>query len=308
MKMRMTFGWALALVALAAGLAWSASERDNDARHTAAVLVTTAGAEYNGARGYAEDSAHVSADTGTMALGVQLTTRAALASNADYAPYQLTGTGDVRVRDDDLLTLLGTAGGGAYVRQDSTATIAKESGGNLAAAATSLAAMDDWDENNRCAVNLISGQVGISGGAGAVAATVPRVTLASDDRVVAALEKLDDASGSGLTYTRVKIDQAAAGRATLLEGAANKTQRLHALVGTMGASGTVTIAYDNDGAGASQVTLTGNMPVAAYGGMVIPFCRDPAACLSTDGSATKRYLTIVTTGGAFDGYAVVSTD
>lgn len=34
-------------------------------------------------------------------------------------------------------------------------------------------------------VNLITGQIGIAGGAGAVGATVPRVTLASDDPLVA---------------------------------------------------------------------------------------------------------------------------
>ena len=130
----------------------------------------------------------------------------------------------------------------------------------------------------------------------------------ASEAVQTAVEKMDDAAGSGLTYTRVKIDQGAAGRATLLEGAANKTQRLHALIGTMGATGTVQICYDDDGAGTNEVVLTGDIDVAALGGVVIPFCRDPEGCLSTDGAATKRWLTIVTTGGDFNGYAVVSTD
>ena len=51
-------------------------------------------------------------------------------------------------------------------------------------AVASLSVLDDWDETNRCAVNLIASQVGIAGGAGAVGATVPRVTLASDDPLV----------------------------------------------------------------------------------------------------------------------------
>lgn len=46
--------------------------------------------------------------------------------------------------------------------------------------ATSLQVIDDWDENDRCKVNLIVGQVGVAGGSGAVGATTQRVTLATD--------------------------------------------------------------------------------------------------------------------------------
>jgi len=63
------------------------------------------------------------------------------------------------------------------------------------------------------------------------------------------------------------------------------------------------IAYDDDGAGTNEVALTGNMAVAATGGMVIPFNANTNGCLRT---AAGKQLTIVTTGGAFDGYAVVS--
>jgi hypothetical protein len=59
-------------------------------------------------------------------------------------------------------------------------------------AVASLAIMDDWDETNRCAVNLIAGQVAITAGAGTVAANTPRVTLGSDDPAVASLSVLDD--------------------------------------------------------------------------------------------------------------------
>jgi len=44
----------------------------------------------------------------------------------------------------------------------------------------------------RAAVNLISGQAGITAGAGAVAANTPRGTLASDDPAVLALQIIDD--------------------------------------------------------------------------------------------------------------------
>ena len=111
-------------------------------------------------------------------------------------------------------------------------------------------------------------------------------------------------AGSATTFqVPVKIDQAAAGRTTILALEADKVIYLHALVGTMDVAGTVTIAYDDDGAGTNEVTLTGNMPVAATGGMVIPFNANTNGCLRT---AAGKQLTIVTTGGAFDGYAIVS--
>jgi hypothetical protein len=59
-------------------------------------------------------------------------------------------------------------------------------------AVTSLAILDDWDETDRCKVNIIAGQAGIAAGAGAVGVTVPRFTLASDDPAVTALQIIDD--------------------------------------------------------------------------------------------------------------------
>ncbi|MCO6456794.1 MAG: hypothetical protein J5I93_15960, partial [Pirellulaceae bacterium] len=58
-------------------------------------------------------------------------------------------------------------------------------------AVVSLAILDDWDESDRCKVNLIASQAGITGGAGAVAANTPRVTLASDDPAVGLLTTID---------------------------------------------------------------------------------------------------------------------
>jgi hypothetical protein len=85
-----------------------------------------------------------------------------------------------------------------------TSALAVETGGNLAAAATSLNVVDDWDESDRCKVNLVSGQAGITAGAGAVGASTPRVTLASDDPAVTALQTLDNAvSGSGFNVSQL---------------------------------------------------------------------------------------------------------
>lgn len=61
-----------------------------------------------------------------------------------------------------------------------TSLLALEAGGNLAAAAASLAIMDDWDEVDRAKVNLVVGQSGVAGGTGADAANVQRVSLATN--------------------------------------------------------------------------------------------------------------------------------
>ena len=94
-----------------------------------------------------------------------------------------------------------------------TSELALESGGNLAGAATSLAIVDDWDESDRAKVNLIVGQAGIAAGAGAVGATTPRVTLASDDPAVALLQTVDaDTStlAGAVSGTEMQVDIVAA--------------------------------------------------------------------------------------------------
>ncbi|MCK9592696.1 MAG: hypothetical protein M0Q91_11895 [Methanoregula sp.] len=57
---------------------------------------------------------------------------------------------------------------------------------------TAVEIMAGWDESDRAKVNPIAGQAGIAAGAGAVADTVPRVTLASDDPAVVALQIIDN--------------------------------------------------------------------------------------------------------------------
>lgn len=52
--------------------------------------------------------------------------------------------------------------------------------GDTTAIQTAVQVMDDWDETNRAAVNVIAGQAGIAAGTGVDGATVPRVTLATD--------------------------------------------------------------------------------------------------------------------------------
>lgn len=71
-----------------------------------------------------------------------------------------------------------TAGAGAVAAGTPRMTLASND-----PAVTALEIIDDWDEANRAAVNLIAGQVAIAGGAGINAANVVRVTVATDDEI-----------------------------------------------------------------------------------------------------------------------------
>jgi len=69
---------------------------------------------------------------------------------------------------------------------------------NLAAIEASLDIMDDWDESNRAKVNPIVGQAGVAAGVGVVGATVPRVLVASDDLMSAAIQNDVDGTTTAL--------------------------------------------------------------------------------------------------------------
>jgi hypothetical protein len=81
-------------------------------------------------------------DTQLRASAVPVSLASApLPSGAATAANQVTEIAGLASIDTNTAPLI-AAGGGGYVRQDSTATIAKEAGGNLAATATSVASID----------------------------------------------------------------------------------------------------------------------------------------------------------------------
>jgi hypothetical protein len=115
---------------------------------------------------------------------------------------------------------------------------------------TSLGIIDDWDESDRCKVNLIVGQAGVAAGAGAVGATVQRMTLASDDPAVTSLQLLDNAiSGAGFNITQF------AGAAVPI-GAGTEAAALRVTIAT-DSTGTLSI---DDGGGA--ITVDGTVAVS----------------------------------------------
>jgi len=85
------------------------------------------------------------------------------ATDGHGAIAQFGANGDMRVIDDDAITELTSIKGAVEI-------------------------MDDWDETNRCAVNPIAGQVGISANAGATGALTTRVVIANDDVRTVAVE------------------------------------------------------------------------------------------------------------------------
>jgi hypothetical protein len=89
----------------------------------------------------------------------------------------------------------------------------------LDAAVTALQILDDWDETDRAKVNIIAGQAGVAGGAGAVGATTQRMTLASDDPAVTALQIIDNiVSGSNALVAGAAAENAAAAGNPVLVG------------------------------------------------------------------------------------------
>lgn len=127
--------------------------------------------------GKAEDAAHASGDTGVAMLAVRRDSAAVgSGTDGDYSTLNVDATGQLRTVNES---------------------------GN-----TSLAVIDDWDESDRAKVNIIAGQAGITAGAGAVGASTPRTTLASDDPAVVALQIIDDWDESDRAKTNPIVGQA----------------------------------------------------------------------------------------------------
>lgn len=184
-----------------------------------------------------------------------------------------------------------------------TSALALESGGNLAASATSLAVIDDWDESDRAKVNPIVGQAGVAAGAGSVGATTQRVTLASDDPAVASLSVLDDwdngASDGASVSGDVAHDTADAGEPVKIGGKAVSAEptavaandRVNALFDLVGKL--IVLPYANP-----ENFVSGAITSAMTGTTSTSLIAAPAAGL-------RNYITQITVSNA---HATVGTD
>jgi hypothetical protein len=183
-----------------------------------------------------------------------------------------------------------------------------------AAIQTAVEIMDDWDETNRAAVNIIAGQVGVEGAAGAVTALTQRVTIATDDVVT-----VDLAGNNDVTITGAHVDDAGftlgtssgvmamgfagtqsvdANDAAALACETDGSLHIHDGGNVITVDGTVTA---DAGTGTFTVDLGANNDVTIEGGAVVGTdgSTGPANCLSvggTDGSGNIQELTTDTDG------------
>lgn len=105
------------------------------------------------------------------------------------------------------------------------------------------------------------------------------------------------------TFESVAIAQGTTAATLVLKaGATGKIVRLHRLCGTLHAAGSIKIESKPAG---TAVALTGAMTWATNGGQEDDGQIDPKLCLAT---ASGSALQITTSAGAFNGYAIISSD
>ena len=208
-------------------------------------------------------------DTGNTSLAAIDANAGATADAAATAGAAGTVSAKLRLVTTQLNTLAGYLDG----VETALASLALESGGNLAAAAASLAIIDNWQESDRAKVNPIVGQAGVAAGAGAVGATVPRMTLASDDPLVAVAGAttgsgiITDAAGTMQQYLRGLV------KLFITAGSALVTATLaagSAVIGAVTQSGTWTVqpgntanttAWKVDGSAVTQPVSAASLPL-----------------------------------------------
>lgn len=152
----------------------------------------------DGTRGGSNDAALplIATDDAGAAGQVQIVK---LAQSADGSATPLTADADglvVNLGANNDVTVTGS------VSVSSAPSTAVTNAGTFAvqdaAAETSLAILDDWDESDRAKVNPIAGQAGVAAGSGVVTALTQRVVLATDVALPAgtnAIGKLSANSG-----------------------------------------------------------------------------------------------------------------
>lgn len=131
--------------------------------------------------GKAIDAVAGATDTGVAPLALRDDALSALTpAEGDWAPLRTNSRGALWTIHDGTLVVDGSG----VTQPVSAAALPLPTGAateaSLAAAAASLAILDDWDESDRAKVNPIAGQAGVQGGSGAVSALTQRVVLATD--------------------------------------------------------------------------------------------------------------------------------
>lgn len=126
-----------------------------------------------------DGSAFVADDTRVFTGGYLVDdTAPGTATEGDITPARVTPNRVQRMSPGNDAGTPATYGAGTVAATTPRITLASND-----PAVVALEILDDWDEANRAAVNLIAGQVGVQGGAGLITALTQRVTLATDDEL-----------------------------------------------------------------------------------------------------------------------------
>jgi len=172
------------------------------------------------------DTANMDTNLGTIAGAVAagqmqvdiVADGAGLLTSTNFAAaFGTAGTPDTQVMSvQGIASMTALVVDGSAVTQPVSGTVTSNLGATdnavLDAIQAAVEIMDDWDETNRAAVNLISGQVGVAGGSGTVSALTQRVVLATDVALPAgtnAIGKL--AANTGVDIGDVDVTSIAAG-------------------------------------------------------------------------------------------------
>lgn len=258
-------------------------------------------------------SGTVTANLGTIAGVATETTLAAQSAKLPATIGQKAKAASLAVTlasDEDTVTVDGTV----TANLGTIAGVATEA--TLADVKTAVEVLDDWDETNRAAVNLISGQAGVTGGAGNTDAATQRVVIASNQAAVTV-----DGSGvtqpvSGTVTANLGTIGAAATEASLAD-VKTAVELVDDIVETDGlgtvAQGAVVLGKDGTTPRAVHVTATGQVEVVSNGANVATETTAGAIKTAVEKiddmiSGSEAQVDIVTNTDSVDGPGAPSID
>lgn len=248
-------------LAVSAALEIQFSTNGTDADYTSQFTATTGGYFATVPRGSRYARVKVTAGVGAQSyLRLQTiysisdtgTNMVSVSGSVSVSPSPGVDIGDVTVNNAAGASAVNIQDGGNSITVDgsvtanagtnlNTSALALESG-NLKTIADSLNTMDDWDETDRCKVNIIVGQAGVQGNTGTVTATTQRVVLATNVGLPAGSSTIGSVAsittsivpGTGATNLGKAEDAVAASGDT---GVAMLAQRHDAYTSTVSADG-----------------------------------------------------------------------
>lgn len=195
---------------------------------------------------------------GDTGVGTQSILGTILRGSASGGSYELPST-----LSDGLLVNLGSNNDVTV-----TGTVTANAGTNLNTSLLSLETtqvlakdalerIDDWDESDRCKVNLIVGQAGVQGGSGVVTALTQRMVLATDVGLPAGTSNIGDVDVLTMNHgktlkTLSGVTDGASGNKTLVSAVASNKIKVFAFSLSMESATSQTCIFQS-GAGGTEL-------------------------------------------------------